>query len=57
MEYFKFKSHSNPFIYKPFMTLHVGTIVIGGIPPEKEVIVEELEGQHSSSAMDSNITF
>jgi hypothetical protein len=27
------------------MSSHVGTITIGGFPPEKEVIAEELGGQ------------
>jgi hypothetical protein len=37
---------------------HVGIIVIGGFPPEKEVVVaEDLQGQHSSSAADPNLCF
>jgi hypothetical protein len=39
------------------MTSHVGTVVVGGFPPEKEVILEELGGQHLSSAIDPNFLF
>jgi hypothetical protein len=39
------------------MSSHVGTVIFGGFPPEKEVISEKLEGQHSSSIMYSNLSF
>jgi hypothetical protein len=40
------------------LSSHVGTVVIGGLPSEKEAAVaEELGGQHSSNAVDPNIPF
>jgi hypothetical protein len=39
------------------MSSHVGTVIVGGFPHEKEVIPRELGGQHSSSAIDTNLTF
>jgi hypothetical protein len=39
------------------MSSHVGTIIIGDFPPKKEATVEELGGQHSSSATDPNFFF
>jgi hypothetical protein len=37
--------------------LHVGTVIVGGFPPEKEVTIEELGGQNSSSVADPNFPF
>jgi hypothetical protein len=39
------------------MSSHVGPIIISGILQEKEVVPEELGGQDTSSATDSNISF
>jgi hypothetical protein len=39
------------------MPLHIGTIVVGGFSPEKETVVEELGGQHSSSTADPTFSF
>jgi hypothetical protein len=39
------------------MSSHVGTIIIGGFPPEKEAAVEEVGAQHSSSVADPNFRF
>jgi hypothetical protein len=39
------------------MSSHVGTVVIGGFPLEKEAIAEELGRQHSSSTIDPNFPF
>jgi hypothetical protein len=39
------------------MSSLVGTVVIGGFPPDKEAVVEVLAGQHSSSAIDPNFSF
>jgi hypothetical protein len=39
------------------MSSHVGTVIFGGFPPEKEAAAEELWRQHSSSAMDPNFSF
>jgi hypothetical protein len=39
------------------MSSHVGTIVVGGFPSEKEAAVEEVGGQHSSSVADPNFPF
>jgi hypothetical protein len=39
------------------MSSHVGTIIIGGFPPEKEVVAEELQGQYLSSITYSNFPF
>jgi hypothetical protein len=39
------------------MSSHVGTVIIGGFPPEKEAIAKELRGQPVSSVVDPNISF
>jgi hypothetical protein len=40
------------------MSSHAGTVVVGGFLPKKEAaVVEELGGQHKSSAADPNLTF
>jgi hypothetical protein len=39
------------------MSSHVGTGVLGGFPPEKEAIAEELGGQPASSVVDPNSPF
>jgi hypothetical protein len=39
------------------MSSYVGPVVIGGFPQEKEVVPEDLEGQHTSSIMYFNISF
>jgi hypothetical protein len=39
------------------MTSHVGTVVVGVFSPDKEAVVEELGGQHSSSIVDPNFLF
>jgi hypothetical protein len=39
------------------MSSYVGPIVVGGFPQEKDVVLEDLEGQHTSSIMDFNISF
>jgi hypothetical protein len=36
------------------MSPHVGTLVVGNFPPEKEDSENELGGQHLSSVMDPN---
>jgi hypothetical protein len=39
------------------MSSHVGTVIVGGFPSEKEAAAEELGGQHASSAVDPNFPF
>jgi hypothetical protein len=39
------------------MSSHVGTVIVGGFPPEKEIAAEELGGQHLSSTTDPNFSF
>jgi hypothetical protein len=39
------------------MSSHVGIIVVGGFPLEKEDVAEELGGQQLSSDMDPNFPF
>jgi hypothetical protein len=39
------------------MSLHVGTVVVGGFLSGKEAAAEELGGQHSSSVTDPNSPF
>jgi hypothetical protein len=39
------------------MPSHVGTVIVVGFPQEKEAIVEDLGGQHVSSATDPNFPF
>jgi hypothetical protein len=39
------------------MSSHVGIIVVGGFPLEKEDVADELGGQQLSSDMDPNFPF
>jgi hypothetical protein len=39
------------------MSSHVGTIIVGGFLQDKEVVLEELGGQHLSRAADTNLPF
>jgi hypothetical protein len=39
------------------MSSHVGTVIVGGFPPEKKATAEELRRQHSSSIVDPNFPF
>jgi hypothetical protein len=39
------------------MSSHVGTVTVGGFPPEKEATAEERGGQHSSNATYPNFPF
>jgi hypothetical protein len=39
------------------MSSHVGPIIIGDFSQEKEVVLEELGGQQTSSVVDSNLSF
>jgi hypothetical protein len=59
LELNKFNSNleSNHLFIKMCMSSHVGPIVVGGFPQEKEVIPEELGGQQRSSIVDTNTPF
>jgi hypothetical protein len=39
------------------MSSHVGTVTVGGFPPNKEAVAEDLGGQPASSAANSNFSF
>jgi hypothetical protein len=42
---------------KLYMSSHVGPVIIGSHPQEYERVPEELGGPHTSSVVDTNLSF